>query len=258
MEWKSDNYTCNGIVTYPPNFDPMKKYPLVLIIHGGPQSASLATFNAQAQYAASRGFIVFAPNYRGSDNLGNAFDNAIMTDAGDGPGRDVMMAVNILKRKIYVDTARVAVSGWSYGGYMTTWLIGHYPNGWKCAVAGAPVTDIVSQYSFGDYGPGRKFSQGGASPYTSDSVMQSWMKQSPIYNVGRVKTPTLLIHDVGDERVPIVESYTFFRGLRDNNVEAKFIAIPVPGHSPGDPVHSRESSRAWMQWLDEHLLVKGF
>jgi dipeptidyl aminopeptidase/acylaminoacyl peptidase len=214
------------------------------------------SFSAQAQYTASRGYIIFQPNYRGSDNLGNAFDIAINSDAGAGPGRDVMAGLELVKQKSFIDTARMAVSGWSYGGYMTTWLIGHYPKVWKCAVAGAPVTDIVSQYSYSDYGPGRKYREGGISPYSSDSAMSSWMKQSPITQVRFVKAPTLLLHDLGDERVAITESYTFFRGLKDNGVSTKFMVFPVSGHSPSDPVRGKEVGRFWTEWLDKYLINK--
>jgi dipeptidyl aminopeptidase/acylaminoacyl peptidase len=253
LTWQSDTYTCNGVITYPPEFDPSKKYPLVLIIHGGPQSATLMNFGAQAQFTASKGYVIFQPNYRGSDNMGNVFDDAINSDAGAGPGRDVMAGLTILKKRAYIDTAKIAVTGWSYGGYMTTWLIGHYPNAWKCAVAGAPVTDIVSQYSFSDYGPGRKARQGGLSPYSSEQAMSTWMKQSPISSVQYVKAPTLLLHDLNDERVALPESYTFYRGLKDNGVTAKFIVFPVAGHFPSDPVHSKEVYRYWIGWIDQYL-----
>ena len=96
-------------------------------IHGGPRSASKQAFSSRAQLLAAQGWIVFEPNYRGSDNLGNAFQAAIWNDAGAGPGRDVMAGVAALEKRGFVDAAKMAVSGWSYGGYMTTWLLGNYP-----------------------------------------------------------------------------------------------------------------------------------
>ena len=110
----------------------------------GPTAASLETFASQAQLMAAKGWVVFQPNYRGSDQIGNVYQRAIVSDAGAGPGRDVMAGVEALKRRGFVDTARIAVSGWSYGGYMTTWLLGNY-QGWRVAVAGAAVTDWVDQ-----------------------------------------------------------------------------------------------------------------
>ena len=108
----------DGVITYPPGFTPGRKYPLVLYVHGGPRAASKEIFNANPQLLAANGWIIFEPNYRGSDNLGNAFQSAIWNDAGDGPGRDVMSGVELLKKRGIVDETRMAVSGWSYGGYM--------------------------------------------------------------------------------------------------------------------------------------------
>jgi dipeptidyl aminopeptidase/acylaminoacyl peptidase len=99
---------------------------------------------------AAKGWLVFQPNFRGSDNLGNAFQRAIWRDWGRGPGRDVMSGVAELKKRPYVDLRRVAVTGWSYGGYMAVWLAGNYPEQWRAAVAGAPVTDLEDQYNLSD------------------------------------------------------------------------------------------------------------
>ena len=94
--------------------------------------------------AAAKGWLVFQPNYRGSDNLGGEFQRAIQGDAGAGPGRDVMAGIEMIKKRGIVDESKMAVSGWSYGGYMTSWLIGNYPNEWKAAMAGAPVASSSS------------------------------------------------------------------------------------------------------------------
>ena len=110
IAWQSDGLTHNGVLTYPPSFAPGRKYPLVLVVHGGPRAASLETFAAQAQLMAGRGWVVFQPNYRGSDQLGAAYQRAIRNDAGDGPGRDVMAGVAAVKKRGFVEEARVAVS----------------------------------------------------------------------------------------------------------------------------------------------------
>jgi len=151
IEWTCDKFSENGLLTYPPDFNPTQKYPLVLLIHGGPRAASLLLFSAQAQLMAAHGWLVFQPNYRGSDNLGNAYAGAIRNDAGDGPGRDVTAGIDVIKQRGIVDDSRMAVSGWSYGGYMTVWMLGHYPV-WKAGVAGAAVTDLLVQYNLSDSG----------------------------------------------------------------------------------------------------------
>ena len=252
VRWSSDGFHMDGVVTYPPAFAADKKYPLVLYVHGGPRSASKQSFSSRAQLLAAQGWVVFEPNYRGSDNLGNAFQAGIWNDAGAGPGRDVMAGVAELEKRGFVDTARMAVSGWSYGGYMTTWLLGNYPERWKAAVAGAAVTDWFDQYNYGDANVRRGAAFGG-SPYTDTKRMQSYREQSPMSYASKIKAPTLILSDTGDWRVPITQSYQLYHALMDNGVSAQFIAYPVSGHSPADPVHSRDVDRRWVAWLGKYL-----
>jgi dipeptidyl aminopeptidase/acylaminoacyl peptidase len=251
VQWTSDKLTVDGVVTYPPGFVATKTYPLVLYIHGGPTAASLETFSPSVQLLAAQGWIIFEPNYRGSDNEGNAFQTAIVQDAGAGPGRDVMAGVEMLKKRGFVDETRIAVSGWSYGGYMTTWLLGNYPSVWKAAVAGAPVTDLVDQYTLSDGNVLRAASLGG-SPYTEDRIAE-YRAESPITYASKVKAPTLLLADVGDWRVTVTQSYRFSHALRDNGVTTQFFAYPVPGHFPADPIRARDVYKRWVAWLATYL-----
>ncbi len=252
VEWSTpDNFRADGVVTYPPGFQEGRKYPLVLYVHGGPRSASKETFSARAQLMAAKGWVIFEPNYRGSDNLGNAYQSAIWNDAGAGPGKDVMAGVEMLKKRGFVDESRMAVSGWSYGGYMTTWLLGNYPNVWKAAVAGAAVTDMVDQYALGDANIKRGASFGG-SPY-SGNRMQAYIDQSPITYAPKIKAPTLVLSNTGDYRVTVTQSYKLFRALQDNGIPTKFVAYPIGGHSPTDPVRQRDVDRRWIAWLGHYL-----
>ncbi len=242
----------DGILTYPPGYQPGRPYPLVLFIHGGPRGTSTMAFSARAQWLASHGWVVFQPNYRGSDNLGNAYQAAIWNDAGAGPGRDVMSGVDLLVKQGIADPTRMAVSGWSYGGYMTTWLLGNYPDRWRAGVAGAPVTDHIDQYVLSDiHSPVATYYSG--SPFTDPKLLQAYREQAPITYAPRIKAPTLVLCDTGDQRVPITESFILYHTLRDNGVETKFIAYPVAGHSPSDPVHRRDIDRRWAAWLKKHL-----
>ena len=252
VQWENDGFHMDGVVTYPPGFDAARKYALVLYVHGGPRSASKEAFSSRAQLLAAQDWVVFEPNYRGSDNLGNAFQSAIWHDSGAGPGRDVIAGVAMLEKRGFIDSSRMAVSGWSYGGYMTTWLLGNYPEKWKAAVAGAAVTDWLDQYNYGDSNVRRGAAFGG-SPYTDPKRMQQFLEQSPIYYVSRIKAPTLILSDTGDFRVPITQSYQLYHALSDNGVPTQFIAYPVTGHSPGDPVHSRDIDRRWIAWLGRYL-----
>ena len=222
------------------------------MIHGGPQAASTTSFNPLAQLMAVRGWVVFSPNYRGSDNRGNAYQRAIFNDAGAGPGRDVMAGLAHVKKRGFVDEGRIAVSGWSYGGYMTSWLIGHYP-GWKAAVSGAAVNDLVESYALGDFNVVNRYGfPGFASPYVGNSL-KAYRDQSPIMSAAAIKTPTLILSDTGDARVPITQSYQMYHALKDNGVPVKFVAYPVPGHFPRDPVRAADVDKRWIEWLAEYL-----
>ncbi len=253
VEWDGpDGFRMNGVLTYPPGFEAGRRYPLVLYIHGGPTASSKESFSTRAQLLAAQGWLVFEPNYRGSDNLGNAYKSAIWNDAGAGPGRDAMSGVDVLKRRGIVDETRMAVSGWSYGGYMTTWLLGNYPDQWKAGVAGAPVTSIVDQYDLGDANVRRGYALGG-SIYTDPARMQAAIEQSPLTYAAKVRAPTLLMSNTGDYRVPITQSYRFYHTLRDNGVEVQFIGYPLPGHSPTDPAHQRDVDRRWVEWIRKYF-----
>lgn len=250
FEWQGpDGFREDGIVVYPPDFSQDKKYPLVLVVHGGPTAASTTNFSGFSHVLATRGYVVFEPNYRGSDNLGNAYQRAIFNDAGDGPGRDVIAGIDAVKKLGFVDESRIAVTGWSYGGYMTTWLIGHY-HFWKAAVAGAAVTDLNEEYNLADGNVAGRYGFKG-SPWMG--YMKDYIEQSPIAAASQMNTPTLILSDTGDARVPITQSYQLYHALKDNGVTVKFIAYPVPGHFPGDPVRSRDVDRRWMDWLDQYL-----
>src|ERR1700682_3023776 len=161
-----------------------------------------------------------------------------------------MAAVDLIKKRGFVDESRMAVSGWSYGGYMTTWLLGHYPV-WKVAVAGAAVTDWLDQYNLGDSNV-RRGSGVGGSPLTRGRV-KSYMDQSPITYADKIKAPTLILSDTGDYRVTITQSYKLYHVLKDNGVTTRFFAYPVAGHRPPDPVRARDIDWRWIGWLAEYL-----
>jgi dipeptidyl aminopeptidase/acylaminoacyl peptidase len=251
FEWQGpDGFRGDGILVYPPDFSKDKKYPLVLAIHGGPTAASTTAFSGLPHLMAARGYVVFEPNYRGSDNLGNAYQRGIYNDAGDGPGRDVMAGIEAVKKLGFVDESKIAVTGWSYGGYMTSWLIGHY-HIWKAAVTGASVTDLNEEYNLSDGNVSGRYSFKG-SPWVG-TYMRDYMAQSPIASASQIRTPTLILSDTGDARVPVTQSYQLYHALKDNRVTVKFIAYPVPGHFPGDPVRSRDVYGRWLSWLDQYL-----
>lgn len=251
LAWEGpDGFDMTGVLIYPPDYQEDREYPLVLLIHGGPMGTSTDGFHPMGQIFAAEDWLVFMPNYRGSNNQGTEFQRAVVNDAGDGPARDIMSGVEMLKARGIVDESRVAVSGWSYGGFMTAWLTAHY-DGWAAAVAGAPPTDWLDAYAASDLNTWFGFGLGG-SPWLNDNA-ENYRLQSPITYAHRIRTPTLILSTTGDERVPVSHSYKLFHALRDNGAEVEFVAYPVGGHFPSDPVHQRDVHRRWIDWIDMHF-----
>jgi dipeptidyl aminopeptidase/acylaminoacyl peptidase len=249
LKWKNEGFEENGIVTLPPGFDPHKKYPLVVLPHGGPQAASLQGFNEWDQTLAADGFVIFEPNYRGSDNLGEKYMQAIWNDAGDGPGRDVFAGIKELEKKPWIDTTKESVAGWSYGGYMTSWLIGHDKR-WKCAVDGAPVLDWSFMRALGDGQSGISLNFKGG--LWKDGLAKDYAEQSPISYVDRIVTPTLIMADTGDQRVPTAQCFILYNALKERGVTTKFVLFPASGHYPSDPVQGEDVSRRMADWLQTY------
>jgi dipeptidyl aminopeptidase/acylaminoacyl peptidase len=251
ITWQGpDGFQEDGVLTYPVNYASGKKYPLVLVIHGGPEAASTAGFSSLPQLLAAQGFVVFEPNYRGSTNLGDAYQHAIFRDTGVGPGKDVMAGLDAVKKLGIVDEQHIGVSGWSYGGYMTTWLTGHYPV-WKAAVSGAALTDWVMDYTVSYYQQGDTYFFGG-SPWDA-KYHDIWREQSPIAYAQNVTAPTLIMGDVGDPNVPLINSYEWYHALRDNGVQVEFYAYPADTHFPKDIVRTTDVFRRWVDWMNQHL-----
>jgi dipeptidyl aminopeptidase/acylaminoacyl peptidase len=204
-----------------------------------------------AQVLAAQDFFVFRPNYRGSDNMGDAFLQAIVGDMASGPGRDNLAAVAALRATGMIDESRIGVSGWSGGGLQTAWLIGH-ANFWRAAMMGAAVTDQYQQAVLSDIN--EPFNQAffNVLPYTP-AARAAYAAESPITFVDNVKTPTLILSDTRDQRVPVSQSYTFYHALRDRGVNVTFTVFPRAGHSPSDPVGREMVLRTWSGWFERWL-----
>jgi len=253
LEWRGPNgFAEDGAVVYPPNFSHDKKYPLVVYIHGGPTAMACTTDYDFffSHLLASHGYVIFEPNYRGSDNLGNKYARAVANDSGPGPGRDIMSGIAALEKQGYIDETRIGVSGWSYGGFMTSWLTSHY-HIWKAAVSGGAANSKADQYNLSDYNVTARFAFGG-SPWKKEYA-KAYAEQSAVTYAGAITIPTLILHDTGDPRVPITSSYAMYHALKDNGVTVKFIAFPIAGHGPGDPVHESDLFFLWLDWLDQYL-----
>lgn len=257
FSWNTDlGVPAVGVLTYPVGYVAGKKYPLVLDIHGGPVSTS--TWNLTGveapmrQVLASRGYFVFQPNYRGSDNRGDAFLQAIVGDVSSGPGRDNLAAVEALRKTGTIDETRIFVSGWSGGGLQTSWLIGH-ANFWRAAVTGAGVDDWYQQAVLADIN--ENFAEtffGGLKPFTA-AGRAAYAFESPITYVNAMRTPTLILSDTRDQRVPVSQSFELYHALKERGVPVRFTAFPRYGHFPTDPVGQESVLRAWTGWFDRWM-----
>jgi dipeptidyl aminopeptidase/acylaminoacyl peptidase len=252
IDWTSDGMAVNGVLTYPTSYTAGKQYPLVLVIHGGPVSTSTRDFSSLTQMLAAHGHLVLQPNYRGSDNSGDAFLQAIVGPVTSGPGRDNLAGVEAVKKLGIVDPARIGVSGWSGGGLQTSWLIGH-ATFWRAALSGAAVNDWFEQATLADIN--EEFAQvflGGATPWTP-AGRAKYREESPITYAADVKTPTLILTDAGDQRVPISQSFAFYRALQAHHVNVRMMEFPRNGHNPTDPVDREARIRIWTEWFDKWM-----
>ncbi len=258
ISWQaSDGQINDAILTYPDGYRQGQQYPLVVFSHGGPEFASIAGFDTGdigplRDLFAAEGYLVFEPNYRGSDNLGTAHEHAVYRDPGVGPNSDVMSGIEMLEKKGLVDTSRICAVGHSYGGYMTAWLISHQ-HIWRCAVVADGAVDWTEEY---------ELSGTGNLAWTRDSLGGTpWDKQSaklyrtgsPLTYAGQITTPTLIISGTADLVVPITESFGLYHALASRNIPVKFIGIPGAHHTPQDPVHLELYYRAINQWVSKYL-----
>jgi dipeptidyl aminopeptidase/acylaminoacyl peptidase len=253
INWKtSDGLDADGVLIYPPNWHAgSPKAPLVLFIHGGPTAQSLTSFSGFAYVLASHGWFVFEPNYRGSDGLGLKFARTTVPHITSVPGDDIERGLDAVLKLGIVDPSRMAVSGWSEGGLMTSWLITHDTR-WKAAVSGAAVNDWIQ---YGAMTDAKSFTPQfiGSNPWDNPSLLSLYNAESPLTYADRVKTPTLILSDAGDYRVPTPLAYEFYHAVRATGTPVKFVIWPVNGHFPSDIVRGEDVYRQWEDWLVTYL-----
>jgi dipeptidyl aminopeptidase/acylaminoacyl peptidase len=238
--------TADGVLYRPPSFAADRKYPLVLFIHGGPDDPSMLEFDFWAQMMAARGWLVLRPNYRGSPNLGIRYQRAIFNDPEQGPGEDLIAALQAVRALGIVDESRIAVCGWSYGGIMTAWMISKY-HFWKSAVSGASVNDWITDYGTADDSLADADLFAG-SPFVGNNAA-AWRRASAISYARDVTTPVLILSDIGDNRDPFATSSMYWRALRDNGKSAVLRVWPIAGHFPDDPVRTADVFHYWIEFI---------
>src|SRR6266566_3282793 len=237
----------------PPNFDPARKYPLVYLIHGGPQGAWTDSWGPRwnNQMFAARGFVVAEVNFHGSTGYGQKFTDAISQHWGDYPYDDLMKGVDAVARLPYVDSTRMGAAGASYGGFMVYWIAGH-TNRFKVLVDHDGVFNPVSMAGsteelwFTDW-------EFGGSVYANRALYEKW---SPLNFVGNWKTPMLIVHSQLDYRVDLSEGYQAFTAAKRIGVDAKFLYFPDEGHWVLRPRNRRIWWGTVLDWLEVHLHEK--
>jgi dipeptidyl aminopeptidase/acylaminoacyl peptidase len=251
VEWKSDAFTVQGWLIYPANYTPGQRYPMIVQVHGGPAAAVPARWMTEQSTPAvfSRaGYFVFMPNPRGSYGQGEAFTRANVKDFGYGDLRDVMAGVDTVIRRFPVDSSRMGLTGWSYGGYMTMWGVTQTKR-FKAAVAGAGISDWLS-YT-GENGIDEwMLPYFGATAYDDPAV---YAKSSPINFIRQAQTPTLVVVGERDVECPAPQSFEFWRGLERNGVTTQLIVYADEGHGIRNPVHVRDLQERTMRWFDQYL-----
>ena len=236
VSWKSqDGATIEGVLHKPADFDPSRKYPLLIVIHGGPTGVSRPIPFTSAIYPIDvwvpRGVLVLEPNYRGSAGYGEKFRALNVRNLGVGDAWDVLSGIDSLVAKGLVDPARVGTMGWSQGGYISAFLATHDAPRFKAISVGAGISDWMTYYVNTDIHPfTRQYLK--ATPWDDPDI---YAKTSPITYIKQAKTPTLIQHGAADQRVPLPNAYELYQGLQDHNVPTKLIVykgFEGIGHGP--------------------------
>ena len=237
---------------FPPDFDEESIYPLILDIHGGPNGAFYDSFVPAQQVLASAGYLVLAVNPRGSSTYGTEFMMSVLGDWGGEDFNDLMASVDQLIKRPYVDAERLGVHGYSYGGYMASWTVGH-TNRFKAAVVGAPCINLHSMYGTSDIGISFGEAQwGGSIVYAADKMLE----RSPISYVANVETPVLLLHGDADARCPISQSEEYFTALKRLGKDVEFVRFPGCSHlfpRMGHPKMREEYLTRTLGWFNRYL-----
>ena len=239
-------------VSFPPAFDPSQLYPLIVDIHGGPQGRFSDSFDPRQEVLATAGYIVLAVNPRGSSSYGPDFARAVLRDWGGEDYLDIMAAVDELCDRPYVDSERLGVNGYSYGGFMSSWTVGHTTR-FKAAVVGAPCINLLSMYGTSDIGTSFGETQWGG---TSVEGIDRLLEHSPLTYAPNVETPVLLMHGEEDYRCPIEQSEQYFVALKRLGREVEFVRFPGSAHGfllDGHPSLREGYLSRMLAWFDRHL-----
>ena len=255
IKWKgADGMMIEGLLTYPIGYQPGQKVPFILNIHGGPAgvfSQACVAGNGGAYPIAAfaeQGYAILRPNPRGSTGYGTAFRQANRADWGGKDYIDIMNGVDQVIKMGVADETKMGVMGWSYGGFMSSWVVGHTDR-FKVASIGAPVVDLAHQNLTDDI-------EGFLPSYFQANPWEDWAnydKHSPLRYVQNVKTPVMLQHCEGDQRVPISNGIMFYNALRRRNVPVRMLVMPRQAHGPLEPTMILKAMQSNVEWFEKHI-----
>jgi len=250
VKWKSkDGTDVEGLLTKPAGYEAGKKVPLLLNPHGGPTGASLNNFTGTVQVLAANGFAVLQPNFRGSTGKGLAFTQANKNTWGKGDYEDCMTGVDALIASGVADPDRLGAFGWSYGGYMTFWILTQTDR-FKAVSPGAGLSNIYSMYSQNDIQRYLRWFYSDKSPWEATDL---YWDRSPMKYVKNVKTPTMIMHGQVDTRVPIAQAQEFYMALKEMKVPVEFVVYPRENHGFTEPRHQMDRVRRYVKFFAKYL-----
>jgi dipeptidyl aminopeptidase/acylaminoacyl peptidase len=255
VKWKgADGKEIEGLLTYPLNYKPGQKVPFILNVHGGPAGVFAQSCVAGNQGAypiaafAEAGYAVLRPNPRGSSGYGTEFRMANRADWGGKDYEDLMAGVDHVIKMGVADETKMGVMGWSYGGFMSSWIVGHTDR-FKVASIGAPVVDLSHQNLTDDI-------EGFLPSYFKANPWDDWSKydkHSPLRFVQNVKTPVMLQHGEADARVPFSNAVMFYNALKRRNVPVRLLALPRQPHGPTEPRMVLKTMQTNVEWFDKYI-----
>ena len=252
LSWKSDQFRVQGWLMMPTDYDPAKKYPLIVEVHGGPAAAVQARWGAGGGLSpaafSALGYFVLQPNPRGSFGQGEAFTQANRKDFGYGDLRDILKGVDTVEAQFPIDTDRIGITGWSYGGFMTMFAVTQ-TNRFKAAVSGAGLSDWKSYYGENSIDQWM-IPYFGASVYDDPAV---YAKSSAIDYIKQAHTPTLVVVGDRDGECPAPQSFEFWHALRDEHVPTQLVVYPNEGHGFVNPEHRRDVMDRAVEWFAQYM-----
>ncbi|HSE21012.1 MAG TPA: S9 family peptidase [Pyrinomonadaceae bacterium] len=253
VKWKSkDGMEVEGLLTNPVGYSEGSKVPLLLNPHGGPTGASTNSFNGTVQVLAANGFAVLQPNFRGSTGKGLAFAQANKNTWGKGDYDDCMTGVDAMISRGLADPDRLGAFGWSYGGYMTFWILTQTDR-FKAVSPGAGLTNIYSMYSQNDIQRYLRWFYSDKAPW--DATELYW-DRSPMKYVNNVKTPTMIMHGQIDTRVPLAQAQEFYMALKERRIPVEFVVYPRENHGFTEPRHQMDRVQRYVRFFAKYLGVK--